>query len=217
VALSSSLPNTEGGTATGGPPGSAGRQSADDPPAVSLEFAKVYEELFPFVWRSVRALGAPPSAIDDITQETFLVVHRRLGEFEGRSSIRTWIYSIARNLVRSHRRGSRGSATSQDATDELHQIEDPRGTPHDTLETSQSAKLLLLLLEKLDEEKREVFVLSEIEQLSAQEVAAIVGANVNTVSSRLRLARAEFSAALVRHRNQERVTRLERASDRGVL
>lgn len=80
----------------------AGAASTDA--GVRPTFAAVYDAHFAFVWRSVRGLGVPTDAVDDVTQEIFLVIHRRLGDFEGRSSLRSWIYGIARNTVRTHRR-----------------------------------------------------------------------------------------------------------------
>src|SRR5262249_12085268 len=59
-----------------------------------LRFADVYEALFAFVWRSVRRLGVDEGAVDDVVQEIFVIVHRRLHDFEGRSSVKTWIFGI---------------------------------------------------------------------------------------------------------------------------
>ena len=73
-------------------------------PDAEVHFAEVYRELFGFVWRSTRGLGVTPAAIDDVVQEIFMVVHRRLRHFEGRSSIRTWVSGIVLNVVRHHRR-----------------------------------------------------------------------------------------------------------------
>src|SRR5579859_5834321 len=67
-------------------------------------FAQVYEEHFSFVWRSARRLGAPDAVVDDVVQEIFVIVHRRLAAFEGRSSMKTWLYGIVLNVVRAHRR-----------------------------------------------------------------------------------------------------------------
>ncbi len=75
-----------------------------DGPAVALDFETLYEAHFDFVWRSVRRLGVSEGAIDDVVQETFLIVHRRLAEFEGRSSVNTWLFGILRRVVHDHRR-----------------------------------------------------------------------------------------------------------------
>src|SRR5580700_1147660 len=69
-----------------------------------LVFAEVYREYFGFVWRSARGLGARPPALEDVVQEIFVVVHRLLPEFEGRSTVRTWLSKIVLNVVRHYRR-----------------------------------------------------------------------------------------------------------------
>lgn len=167
-------------------------------------FAAVYDAHFAFVWRSVRGLGVPTDAVDDVTQEIFLVIHRRLGDFEGRSSLRSWIYGIARNTVRTHRR-TRGrhpdgvhTKTAEEPDPE--RLVDGRRSPEQAAVDAQAADLVLTLLDALDDDQREVFLLTEIEQLTAPEIATMLGENVNTISSRLRLARADFAAALARHR-----------------
>src|SRR5580658_8971322 len=81
------------------------------PPAADAEqppsFARLYEEHFSFVWRSARRLGAPEAIVDDVVQEVFVIVHRRLSAFEGHSSMRTWLFGIILNVVRAHRRSLR--------------------------------------------------------------------------------------------------------------
>src|SRR5690349_5822056 len=77
--------------------------------ASRLGFREVYDSHFAFVWRAVANRGVPPSALDDVVQEVFLVVHRKLDEFEGRSSVRTWLAGIVRRVVADHakKRGNR--------------------------------------------------------------------------------------------------------------
>ena len=67
-------------------------------------FDAIYEAHFSFVWRSVCRLGVADSMVDDVVQDIFVVVHRKLGDFEGRSSIKTWLFAIIRRTVRDHRR-----------------------------------------------------------------------------------------------------------------
>src|SRR5262245_51753387 len=73
----------------------------------ALTLAEVYETQFDFVWRSARRLGVASLHVDDVVQEVFLVVFRRLAEFEGRSSLKTWLFGITRRVVRDHRRSAR--------------------------------------------------------------------------------------------------------------
>lgn len=176
-------------------------------------FDEVYEREFAFVWRSVRGLGVSVHSVDDVAQEVFVVIHRRLGDFEGRSSLRTWVYGIVRNVVRAHRRVAanepKSAATSAgEPIDPDSMVDESSRGPAEAFEKREAAALLMKFLEALDDDKREVFVLTEVELFTAPEVATMIGENVNTVSSRLRLARAELAAAATRYglREQRRAT-----------
>ncbi len=170
-----------------------------------LTFDEVYDENVDFVWRVVARLGVRPSCVEDVAQEVFVVVHRKLDEFRGMSSIRTWLFQIARLAVQDHRRmirrkeaprGADGAARPTDG-DELPACGE--SSPEEASARSQAVRLLHAILEDMDERKREVFVLAELEQMSAPEIADALEINVNTVYSRLRLARESFNRALVRH------------------
>lgn len=172
----------------------------------SAEFEAVYREHFRFVWRCTKRLGIEGALVDDVVQETFLVVHRRLSEFEGRSSMKTWLYGIVRRVVSDHRRTLR----RKPGLDALNAMNDAQGgdleAVHDTsargpeasLEQGEQLQLVRRLLLELDEEKREVFILTELEGMTMAEIAEALDVNPNTVSSRLRAARREFEEALER-------------------
>lgn len=155
-------------------------------------FDHLYDTYAPFVWRTLRGFGVSSADIDDAVQEVFLIVHRRLDEFEGRSSLRTWLCGItlgvARNASRKHRR--------HDAAHARLSAQERQTTAPAAVE---AIDLVNRVLEDLDEDKRLVFVLAELEQLTAPEIAEALKVNVNTVSSRLRLARVAFEAGLARH------------------
>jgi RNA polymerase sigma-70 factor (ECF subfamily) len=165
-------------------------------PAVTPSFEAVYEEHFAFVWRSLRRLGVPDRSLDDGAQDVFIVVHRRLGDFEGRSSLRSWLFAIARRVAHDHRR----RIGRKERTEELPEaVADPRGaTPAHDAERAEAVRVLHEILGGLDDDKREVFVLAELEQMTVPEIADAIGANVNTVYSRLRAARQGFEAAVAR-------------------
>ena len=187
------------------------RAEGPPPPPAPLAgrptFDEVYEEQFSFVWRSARGLGIPEHAVDDVTQEIFVIVHRRLADFEGRSSVRTWLYGILRNVVRSHRRDLRkrstGEAPGEVAIDPDTLGDEGERGPDEAAAKAEAARLVVTLLEALDDDKREVFVLAELEQLTAPEIAQMLGEKTNTVYSRLRFAREEFAAAALRHRRHD--------------
>jgi RNA polymerase sigma-70 factor (ECF subfamily) len=170
------------------------------------DFDAVYEAHLDFVWRTVRRMGVRPADTDDVVQEVFFVVHRRLAEFEGRAQLKTWVFKILVHVVRHYWR-THQRKPGDHAADDLAELQtlaaDHEESPTARLERVEALRVLDGLLARLDEDKREVFVLAEIEQMTAAEIAEIVEANVNTVSSRLRAARQEFEKALLRYRAQE--------------
>ena len=165
------------------------------------DLARVYQDHFDFVWRSARRLGVPDSAVDDVVQEVFIVVHRQLATFEGRSSMKTWLFGILRNLVLRQRR-SWARRGREEILEESAVIAGEAGADEQLAE-SQARRVLHALLAGLDDDKRAVFVLAELEQMSAPDIAEATGLKLNTVYSRLRLARAEMERALERHRARE--------------
>ena len=171
-------------------------------PALAPNLARVYEDHFDFVWRSARRLGVPAGAVDDVVQDVFLVVHRQIAGFEGRSSVKTWLFGILRNLVLQQRRA--WARRGREEVLEETRVEGEQASPRDELEEIQARRALQAMLDELGEERRAVFVLAELEQMSAPEIAEAMGIKLNTVYSRLRLARAEMEKALVRHRARER-------------
>lgn len=169
------------------------------PAAECLSFDDVYEQCLDFVWRSLRSLGVRDPQLDDAVQDVFVVVHRRLGEFEARSTIKTWVFGIAVRVARDYRRREqrKGGLSSMSTGGVLDfDVLDDRPGPEAQVETAQSLRRLAKLLDALDDDKREVFVLAELEQLSSPEIAELLGIKLNTVYSRLRAARREFEIAL---------------------
>jgi RNA polymerase sigma-70 factor, ECF subfamily len=165
------------------------------------DLARIYQEHFDFVWRSARRLGVPQSAVDDVVQEVFIVVHRQLATFEARSSMKTWLFGILRNLVLRQRR-SWARRGREEILEESAAVAAEAGADEQLAE-SQARRVLHALLAGLDDDKRAVFVLAELEQMSAPDIAEATGLKLNTVYSRLRLARAEMERALERHRARE--------------
>lgn len=169
------------------------------------DFEALYRAEFGFVYRSTRRLGVPEPFVEDAVQDVFLVAYRRRADFEGRSSIRTWLFGITLRVARNHRR----RIARKDQHDELpEQLGDDGPSPERTAELEQAKQVLDEFLESLDEGKRAVFIFSELEQATAPEVAEALGIPVNTVYSRLRAARTAFEAAVKRFRaRQDRVER----------
>jgi RNA polymerase sigma-70 factor (ECF subfamily) len=170
-----------------------------------LDFEGIYEQFFDFVWRSSRRLGVEEAALDDAVQEVFVVVHRKLHEFQGRSSLRTWLFSITMRVASEHRRSRRRKAPecAGDPTD-LATIPDLKTGPHESAARAEATLMLRRFLDDLDDDRRAVFILAEMEGLSAPEIAEATASNLNTVYARIRAARLSFEDAVKRHRARER-------------
>jgi RNA polymerase sigma-70 factor (ECF subfamily) len=165
------------------------------PPA----FAEVYESCAKLVWRNLRRLGVPEPALEDAAQDVFLVVHRRLPEFEGRSSLRTWIFGIVLRVAARHRRKARGVAVRETPIpSELHQaLSAPAHEgPFERMLHRQATDLLHRVLERLDDERRALLIMVDLEQTSVAEAAEALEINLNTAYSRLRAARRSFETEL---------------------
>ena len=183
---------------------SANELVAEDAPA-NLEFDRVYEAYFPFAWRMLRRLGVHEPDVSDAVQDVFTVVSRRLSALPSEETARSFIYGTIVRVAHEYRRKQRRLAPPDG---ELPELADPSArSAHDALELARDVRLLDTLLSALDEDKRQVFVLVELEQLSVPEIAALTGWNPNTIYSRLRAARAAFDSALARHRAKTRRTK----------
>ncbi|MBX7197046.1 MAG: RNA polymerase sigma factor [Sandaracinaceae bacterium] len=176
--------------------------SAPSAPFVPPRFEQVYDEHIDYLWRAARGMGVSPSAVDDVLQDLFLVVHRRLPEFEGRASVRTWLTRILVRVVSEHRRRFRRKESGHDELVE-DALDTHQPTPADEAARNQAVALLSEILGTMDEDQRVVFVLAEIEQLPVPEIAASLEVNVNTVYSRLRLARKDYEKHLARLRAKD--------------
>jgi RNA polymerase sigma-70 factor (ECF subfamily) len=174
----------------------------------ALDFEQVYDDHVDFVWRSIRRLGVDEGAVDDVLQLVFLVVHRRLPEFAGTSSVRTWLFGILLRVVREHRRTLQRKSPhlrhGPRSDDELAGLPDlsPAANPEQALSRAEAARAINELLESLDDEKRAVFVMAELEQMTAVEIGVALGMDAKAVYSRLRAARTDFehAAAAMRRR-----------------
>jgi RNA polymerase sigma-70 factor (ECF subfamily) len=161
-------------------------------------FESIYRQYFDFVWSSVRRFGVSPAAADDMVQEIFLVIHSRLHTLENPDALRSWIYSIVRRTVSTHRRSQRSMQASGSALAVEPDARRQPATPLDLAQQSDQVRLLYSLLDELDEPKREVFMMAELDELTAPEIAEVLEIPLNTVYSRLRAARQAFEEALGR-------------------
>lgn len=173
-----------------------GGRSADPRPT----FAEMYATHAAFVWRSVRRLGVRPGDVEDVCQEVFLVAHRKLAQFEG-GSVRAWLFAIAlRNAADYRKRAHVRREATGDSVPEIAIAETASGE----LDRARARVVLDEILERLDEPKRAVFVLFELEQMPMTEIAAAVECPLQTAYSRLHAARDEVKSAIERLQARER-------------
>jgi RNA polymerase sigma-70 factor (ECF subfamily) len=165
----------------------------DEEQGRSPVFASLYAEHFDFVWRSLRHLGVPISAMDDAAQDVWLIVHRRLGAFEARSSVTTWLFGIVLNVARSRRRHKSQRQRPEALPEELaSSTTDPEGV----LAGNEAWRLVQGFLDGLPEQSRAIFVSALLENFSPAETAVVVGVDVVTVYKKIRALRRAFQRRL---------------------
>jgi RNA polymerase sigma-70 factor (ECF subfamily) len=155
-----------------------------------------------FVWCSLQRLGVRAADLDDVCQEVFLVVHKRLHTFDGSSKLTTWLFGICVRVAAAHRRRAwiRREEPRAVLPDE---DEVPPSDRPDALYAAREARATLeRVLDAMDLEKRAVFVMFEIDELPSETIASILGVPVGTVWSRLSAARKQFEDKLARLQRQ---------------
>jgi len=163
-------------------------------------FETLFTEQHDFVRRSALALGVPMRFADDVVQDVFIVALRRLEDLRPDASARGWLYGILRNVAR--------RAKAKDARrPPLHLAHDDGASPDEALDWRRAAGVVESFMAELDDEKREVFVLCELEGMTAPEVCAATSVKLNTVYSRLRTVRALFAKAVAREEAKQQRTR----------
>jgi RNA polymerase sigma-70 factor (ECF subfamily) len=165
------------------------------PNARRPSFEELYAETFEFVWRTLRRLGVPESDVADVAQEVFLVVHRRLPDFEPRARVTTWLYPICLHAARDRRRRAH---VRHEVFRGAVEVADTGPSVSRGLERQDDFELFDEALEGVNFDQRAVFVLFELEELRGEDIAVLLGIPLGTVYSRLRLARAAFRRGVVR-------------------
>ena len=164
-------------------------------PAPPPSFEAIFTACTPFVWRSVRRLGVREADVEDVCQEVFLIVHRRLATYNAQSTVRTWVYGIVVRVAADYRR--KAHHKREQAMAELPERAVP-AAQHAELEKRRALAWLDGVLDALDDDQRMVFVLYEIEHLPMAEIATAAACPLQTAYGRLYTARKHVEAAAVR-------------------
>ncbi len=156
------------------------RQTGEGP------FDTIYDDEFDYVWRSLGRLGVPEPELADAVHEVFLVLHRRWDEIDHLRSLRPWLYGVARRTASAFRRRNREVPTE----------DVDLAAPVDPVVAQR--RLLWRALSTLDDDRRDVVILHDLEGYTGAEIAEQLEIPINTVHSRLRLARIDLVAAAER-------------------
>lgn len=157
-------------------------------------FHALYSQHFDFVFRNLKRLGVPAASLDDALQEVYLVVLRRIGVLQHELHLKAWLFAIIIRVANNQRRSLRRRGTAEPLGE--WQVASTQPGPFDMAARAQAAGFLHGFLNSLDDKRRATFVMAELEQLTAPEIAEALSANLNTVYSWLRTARIAFSKAV---------------------
>ena len=149
----------------------------------------------PYVWNALRRLGVPAPDLEDLTHDVFLQVHRHLPEYDPKRPVRPWLFGFAYRIASQHRRRAHHRRETHFEPD----LATYGGSgPEETRSRRTGATVVIAALQAIDLQRRAVFVLYELDGASMSEIALSLEIPPNTAYSRLRVARAEFAAAVKR-------------------
>jgi RNA polymerase sigma factor (sigma-70 family) len=151
-------------------------------------FERLYRDNFPFVWAAARRCGTPLEAVDDVVQDVFVTAYRRASQLDWEVSLRGWLYGVTRRVAFRYRRSAARAARRRQAVAIASTRSEQPHRHHD------AAKQVEAMLGRIDVAQREVFEMAELLGMTAPEIAAELGVPLNTVYSRLRLARKRLAS-----------------------
>lgn len=155
--------------------------------------AEVYRDTFQHVWNTLRRLGVPERDLEDAAHEVYLVVQRRLGDYDPERPLRAWLTGICYRVASDDRRRA---FRRREVLWDAGEVPASEPTAEAALEAAQAQRRVAAALETLPLEQRVVFVMHDIDGFSMPDIARELGAPLNTLYSRLRLGRARFEAAI---------------------
>jgi RNA polymerase sigma-70 factor, ECF subfamily len=162
----------------------------------NVDVVDVHAQYATLVWRSLQRLGVAQSDLQDVFQEVFVVVPRRLASFDRSAPMAPWLFGICMRVAAGWRRRAwkRLEVPAGDLPDE----QDLGAGPEDVAATRQTQHTLQCALGRMDIEKRAILVMFEIDDLSTHQISEILGVPIGTVHSRLHVAREQFRSAYAR-------------------
>jgi RNA polymerase sigma-70 factor (ECF subfamily) len=170
-------------------------------PLSAAEFPAVYGAELGYVWSALRRLGVHDRDLEDLCHDVFVVVFRNLAAYDTRRPIRPWLFGIAFRVASDYRRSARHHREIPGTTRELTC---PAPPADEVMLRRERQRLVARALEALELDRRAVFVMHDIDGHVMPDIAAALGVPLNTAYSRLRLARADFAAAVRRIQGEKR-------------
>jgi RNA polymerase sigma-70 factor (ECF subfamily) len=164
-------------------------------------FRHVFEQYGRYVWRALRRLGIAEADVPDIAQDVFMILREKLASVHSPEALRPFIYGIALRRASDYRRSARVRRETLAYTPPEPSVDAPQ---EEELQKEHALAMLRSALDELDEDKRAVFVLYELEELNMREVVAVVGCPMQTAYSRLHAARRTVTAAFRRAERGQR-------------
>jgi RNA polymerase sigma-70 factor (ECF subfamily) len=183
------------------PPAPRAPDTARPPLQPRLDVRAIYQQHAELVWLTLQRMGVRPADLEDVAHDVFMIVHRRLGTFDGTSKLSTWLFGICMRVAANYRRRRRFTLEILTAA-----LPDERPASNvaadDILVRREERELAEAALSRLDVAKRATFVMFEIESLSCDEISEMMGVPIGTVYSRLHAARKQLAKYLAKHRRQ---------------
>lgn len=177
------------------PQGTTGASAPSPRTALNLstEFRVLFDRDYPYVWHSVRRLGVREADCDDVANEIFVRVHKQFDQYDPTRASRPWLFAFCARVASDYRRLARHKRESTFESDAT--IVATTSDPEQDALRREAGSVVLAALDVLDDDRRQVFVLHEMDELPIPEVARVLQIPVGTAYTRLRAARQEFTAA----------------------
>ena len=163
------------------------------------EFEGLFREFAPYVLRVLPRLGVAARDLDDVAQDVFWAVHRGLPSFEGRSSVKTWLYGICIRVSANYRARAHRRYEQLVEAPAVEQSSGAAQTPARALQNRRALAALDAALATLPDVQRAVFVLHEVESLAVTEIAEALDCSKFTIYARLYAARRSVLKSIGEH------------------
>jgi RNA polymerase sigma-70 factor, ECF subfamily len=170
---------------------------AATPPGTGGEFRALFEREFAYVCRSLRRMGVQAGDVEDLAQEVFMALYAKFSSYDPARPLRPWIFGFVARSAANYRRLARHR---RERSDRGAEPASAAPTPESAMAERESGELLLRALEAVELDRRTALIMHDIDGFSAAEISDALAIPINTVYSRVRVAREELGKAIHRLR-----------------